>query len=85
MAKTRIGELTRDRTGERSKADHSVHPTQKSVSGRQPLVQSFPRRGGLVFDPSSGSGSTLVAVQIEGRDLVGIEVDPSIMRSSAVA
>jgi adenine-specific DNA-methyltransferase len=56
---------------------NKLHPTQKPVGALRPLVQSFSQPGELVLDPFSGSGSTLVAAQIEGRDFVGIELNSS--------
>ncbi len=51
------------------------HPTEKAVSILTPLVQSFCPRGGTVLDPFAGSGSTLVAAALTGRDGLGIELD----------
>lgn len=53
-----------------------LHPTQKPISILKPLVRSFSRRGDLVLDPFCGSGSTLMAAAILGRDYLGIELDP---------
>lgn len=52
-----------------------LHPTQKPVEALLPLIEAFTRPGELVLDPFSGSGSTLAAAQMLGRDWVGIELD----------
>jgi DNA modification methylase len=51
------------------------HPTEKSVSVLQPLIESFSKRGDLVLDPFAGSGSTLVAAARVGRRYLGIELE----------
>jgi DNA modification methylase len=52
-----------------------AHPTEKAVSVLQPLIRSFSRPGDLVLDPFAGSGSTLVAAALSGRNSIGIELE----------
>jgi len=52
-----------------------VHPTEKAVSILKPLIQTFSMPGALVLDPFAGSGSTLVATALCGRDYLGIELE----------
>lgn len=52
------------------------HPTEKDVSVLTPLIESFSKRGDLVMDPFSGSGSTLEAAARAGRRYLGIELEP---------
>ena len=56
---------------------NKLHPTQKPLCVLTPLIQCFSRLGDIVLDPFCGSGSTLVAAQIERRRFVGIELDAS--------
>jgi DNA modification methylase len=51
------------------------HPTEKAVEMLMPLIRSFSRPGAVVLDPFSGSGSTLVASALLGRDYLGIELE----------
>jgi DNA modification methylase len=52
------------------------HPTQKPVElMRRPILNHL-KRGGLVYDPFLGSGTTLAAAEITERVCVGIELDP---------
>jgi DNA modification methylase len=52
------------------------HPTQKPVDlMRRPILNHL-KRGGLVFDPFLGSGTTLAAAEITERVCVGMELDP---------
>lgn len=54
---------------------NTVHPTEKAVSVIKPLIESFSAPGGLVLDPFSGSGSTLVAAASSNRRYLGIELE----------
>lgn len=56
---------------------NDVHPTMKPVALiRQHLTNSAPR-GGLVYDPFAGSGSTLIACHDTGRRAALVELDPA--------
>jgi len=60
------------------------HPTEKAVEILAPLVRCFSRPGDLVCDPFSGSGSTSVAAALNGRDYLGIELDPAHVTTARV-
>jgi len=52
------------------------HPTQKPVElMRRPIV-NHTRRGGLVYEPFLGSGTTLAAAEMTARICYGLELDP---------
>ena len=59
-------------------------PTVKGsgVTGAKPIdlmraiVRDYSRPGWLICDPFAGSGTTLMAAAMEGRQAVGVEVDP---------
>lgn len=52
------------------------HSTQKPVECmRRPIVNNS-KGGDLVYDPFLGSGTTLIAAQMEGRVCIGLELDP---------
>lgn len=59
----------------RTYTGNRLHPTQKPVDILLPLVTTYSRPGGLVLDPFTGSGSSLVAARKAGRNFVGIEID----------
>ena len=56
---------------------NKLHPTQKPVSALLPLIDTFCEPQGLVLDPFTGSGSTLLAARTLGRSYLGIELDPT--------
>jgi adenine-specific DNA-methyltransferase len=60
-----------------------LHPTQKPLCVLAPLIQSFSRPGDLVLDPFCGSGSTLLAAKLQGRESIGIELDPQYFEIAA--
>ena len=57
----------------RDRGEGNTHPTCKNTALMRWLVRlvSFP--GQTVLDPFAGSGSTLVACALEGREFVGVE------------
>lgn len=55
----------------------NIHPTVKPVDLMQWLCRlTETPTGGVVLDPFCGSGSTGIAALREGRDFIGIELDP---------
>lgn len=58
------------------------HPTEKAVEVIAPLIRCFSWPGDLVRDPFSGSGSTAVAAALNGRDYLGIDIDPDHVASA---
>jgi len=54
----------------------AVHPTVKPVALVADAILDCSRRGGIVLDAFSGSGSTLIAAEKTGRRGHGIEIDP---------
>ena len=58
------------------KKEGGLHPTQKSLRLMQALIELTTRDGQLVLDPFAGSGSTLVAAKLLGRQFMGFEAMP---------
>jgi DNA modification methylase len=54
---------------------NKLHPTQKPLAALMPLVEAFSRPGETVLDPFAGSGSSLLAAKMLGRNYIGIELD----------
>jgi ParB/RepB/Spo0J family partition protein len=52
------------------------HPTMKPPELVAAMVRNSSPPGGLVFDPFSGSGSTMAACETSGRACAAIEIDP---------
>lgn len=52
------------------------HPTMKPVGLCAKGILSLSGDGDIVFDPFSGSGSTLIACEQTGRKCYGCEIDP---------
>ncbi|MEG2119759.1 MAG: DNA methyltransferase [Pseudoflavonifractor sp.] len=51
-----------------------VHPNEKPVDLLRQLVESTTAPGALILDPFAGSGSTLAAAALAGRQYIGIEL-----------
>lgn len=56
------------------------HPTEKDLRILKPLIQSLTRPGQTVLDPFAGSGSTLVAAALAGRNYIGVELEAPYCR-----
>jgi DNA modification methylase len=55
---------------------NDLHPTMKPVALLEQLLRDGSRDGGIVLDPFSGSGSTVIACERLGRVCRAIELDP---------
>jgi len=58
----------------------NIHPTVKSQALMRHFVRLVTPPQGIVLDPFSGSGSTLVAAVSEGFSFIGVERDPEYHR-----
>ena len=54
----------------------AMHPTVKPVAMVEDAILDCSRRGGIVLDPFSGSGTIIIAAERAGRRGYGIEIDP---------
>ena len=55
-------------------AERSNHPTQKPEYLLRRLINTFTNKGDTVFDPFSGSASTLISAYKERRQSIGFEL-----------
>ena len=55
------------------KTDHS---TQKPVTCMQRPIENLSSPGQAVYDPFLGSGITLIASEMTGRQCIGLELEP---------
>lgn len=53
---------------------YALHPCQKPLGVLMPLIEYSCPPGGMLIDPTCGSGSALVAAKQMGRCAVGIEI-----------
>ena len=53
-----------------------VHPTQKPVELPSRAIINHSKSGGIIYEPFTGSGSTMVACEQLNRKCYGIELDP---------
>lgn len=62
--------------------DHErvAHPTVKPLELMRYLVRLVTPQGGVVLDPFSGTGTTIVAAKAEGVSGVGVEMDEAYAR-----
>jgi DNA modification methylase len=51
------------------------HPTQKPISLLKRIILANTNEGDTVLDCFSGTGSTMIASELSGRDFVGCEID----------
>lgn len=63
-------------------SNNRLHTCQKPVDILARLIRASSRPGAVVLDPFMGSGSTGVAALQEGRDFIGIELDPGYFETA---
>lgn len=56
------------------------HPTVKPIALMEYLVKLVTPKGGIVLDPFTGSGSTLIAAEKLGFNYIGIELNPEYIQ-----
>ncbi len=59
-----------------------IHPTQKKLEVIADIVKVHTNPGDIVFDPFSGSGTTVLACNQTGRDAIGVEIDENYYKKS---
>ncbi len=62
---------------------NDIHPTMKPVELIKGMLRNSTKKGDLIYDPFSGSGSTLIASDILRRKCYAIELD-SIKASASI-
>jgi site-specific DNA-methyltransferase (adenine-specific) len=78
-----IGLFPRSDAGKPKPPARNPHPTVKPLELMRWLVRLGCPPGGVVLDPTCGSGSTGAAAVMEERRFVGIELDPFFMEIAA--
>jgi site-specific DNA-methyltransferase (adenine-specific) len=59
-----------------------IHPTEKNHDLIAELINDNSMRGGIVFDPCAGSGSTLLVAHNMGRKYIGFELNEKYYRQA---
>ncbi len=70
-------------SGDVSGDARNFHPTVKPLDLMRWLVRLLCPPGGVVLDPTAGSGSTGAAAVLEGRRFVGIELEAAYLEIAA--
>jgi DNA modification methylase len=63
--------------GSRTQDADTVHGTQKPVECMRRPIENNSSPGQAVYEPFSGSGSTIIAAEITGRGCLAIELNPA--------
>ena len=71
------------KAGKKPAQVRNPHPTVKPLELMRWLVRLLCPPGGLVLDPTAGSGTTGAAAALEGRRFVGIELEPAYIEIAA--
>lgn len=59
----------------KQKTDLKIHPTQKPIELYRWLLTNYAEAGWTILDTHVGSGSSLIACEMEGFDATGYEID----------
>jgi len=68
------GKMLTGSGNERSNLKRNNHPTVKPVKLMKILVEEYSEKGGTVFDPFVGSGTTGIACVLADRNFIGCEL-----------
>lgn len=60
----------------RDHANQGIHPTQKPVALLEYLIKQHSKPGAIIFDPTAGSASTVIACKKTARNYIAFELDP---------
>lgn len=64
------------RVTRKERGEYNNHPTPKPIALMKYLIKIYTPESGKVLDPFCGSGSTGIAAMLEGRDFLGVDLDP---------
>ena len=62
--------------------EKQFHPWQQPLEESRKFIRCLTKPGDWILDPCCGSGTTLLAARLEGRNAVGFEIDPQAYRSA---
>jgi len=65
-----------------SNLERGLHSTQKPIALYEYLIRTYTNEGETVLDITMGSGTTIVAAELTGRNSIGIEKDPDIFKTA---
>lgn len=75
--------------GNMKNKEKRVHPTQKPIALFSWILEKYSKPGDLICDPFFGSGTTLKACQLTGRNGIGFEIskeyEPIIRKRCSIA
>ena len=60
--------------------DKGLHPTQKPVEMLEYMIKTYTKEGDLIFDPTMGSGTTMVAAKQLGRNGMACELNEDFFK-----
>ena len=60
-----------------------IHPTQKPIQLMEFVINKYPQAK-TILDPFMGSGTTLLAAKLLGRQAIGIEIEESYCEAAAL-
>lgn len=63
---------------------HTGHGTQKPVECMKRPIENNSKPGDLVYEPFSGSGTTIIAGEMTGRHVRAIELDPKYVDMAVI-
>lgn len=66
-----------DRVEVAGKSLRELHPCPKPAALYAHLAEAFCAKGGAIYEPFSGSGTTLIAAEMTGRRCFAIELSPA--------
>lgn len=74
------GERNQTTVWEYQRENDKIHPTQKPIAVLEPSILNHTKQNEIIYEPFSGSGSTIIACEKNNRRCFAMEISPEYVQ-----